>query len=174
MSCSVIFFAKAWQSWCRFSAAVDRCRCKWHDLEWISSLLCSKIKQQVSRGAPVCGASQDMRAYLNERVDDSHVRTGVEHFVEVRLSVDELQLVELFVVLEERVVLADSQSGCGGFRGVWRRTIAHLMSSVWRLFQVAHTLDTTVSCLCENCDSHNRTPLQLNFAPASYLLCTAA
>lgn len=29
-----------------------------------------------------------MRAYLNERVDNSNVRTGIEHFVEVGLSVD--------------------------------------------------------------------------------------
>lgn len=53
------------------------------------------------RGAPVCGVPRDICTYLDERVDDSYVGTGVEHFVEVGLSVDELQLVELLVVLEE-------------------------------------------------------------------------
>lgn len=45
--------------------------------------------------------------YLDERVDDSYVRTGVEHFVEVGLPVDELQLVELLIVLQE-----DSHVSC--------------------------------------------------------------
>lgn len=56
-----------------------------------------------------CGLKQDDRlitvpwfAYLNERVDDSNVRTGIEHFVEIGLSVDKFQLVELLIVLVER------------------------------------------------------------------------
>lgn len=55
-----------------------------------------------NQSAPVCGASQYAMAYLNERVDDSNVRTGVEHFVEVGLPVDEFQLVELLIVLQEK------------------------------------------------------------------------
>lgn len=54
-----------------------------------------------NHSAPVCRASQYAMAYLNERVDDSNVRTGVEHFVEVGLPVDEFQLVELLIVLQE-------------------------------------------------------------------------
>lgn len=50
----------------------------------------------------VSGVQQDRRVYLNERVDDSYVRTGVEHFVEVGLPVDEFQLVELLIVLQEK------------------------------------------------------------------------
>lgn len=41
-------------------------------------------------------------AYLNEWVDYSNVRTGIKHFVEVGLSVDEFELVELLIVLEEK------------------------------------------------------------------------
>lgn len=81
-------------------------------------MLCSKIMEQTYQSAPVCGVLQDIRAYLNERVDNSHIRTGGEHFVEVGLPVDEFQLVELFIVLEEKIVLADSQLGCRGLRGV--------------------------------------------------------
>lgn len=64
----------------------------------------------------MCGVLQRIEAYLNERVDDSYVRTGVEHFVEVRLPVDELQLVELLIVLEEKTRLADSRRGCEASR----------------------------------------------------------
>lgn len=60
----------------------------------------------------MCGVLQDIRPYLNERVDNSYVRTGVEHFVKVGLPVDKFQLVELLIVLEEETVLADSQKGC--------------------------------------------------------------
>ncbi len=72
------------------------------EMEWISSLLCSKRKRQAYQRAPVCGVLQEISAYLNERVDDSYVRTGVEHFVEVGLPVDEFQLVELLIVLKEK------------------------------------------------------------------------
>lgn len=61
----------------------------------------------------MCGALQDIWAYLDERVDNSYIRTGVEHFVEVGLPVDEFQLVEFLIVLEEKITLADSQEGCG-------------------------------------------------------------
>lgn len=74
----------------------------------ISSLLRSKTKRQVSWRAPVCVwcVFQVFRAYLYERVDDSYIRTGVEHFVEVGLPVDKFQLVELLIVLKENSGLA--------------------------------------------------------------------
>lgn len=50
---------------------------------------------------------QNVRPYLDEWVDDSYVRTRVEHFVEVGLPVDEFQLVELLIVLQEEDTLAD-------------------------------------------------------------------
>lgn len=87
-------------------------------MEWISSLLCSKIKRQAHQSAPVCGVLQDIRTYLNERVDNSYVRTGVEHFVEVGLPVDKFQLVELLIILEEKTMLADRQKGCGRLMGL--------------------------------------------------------
>lgn len=37
--------------------------------------------------------------YLDKRVDNTNVGTGVEDLVEPRLSVDQLQLVKLFVIL---------------------------------------------------------------------------
>lgn len=40
-------------------------------------------------------------SYLDEWVDHSDIRAGVENLVEVGLSVDQLQLVELLIVLEE-------------------------------------------------------------------------
>lgn len=104
-------------------------------MEWISSLLCGKIKRQSYQSAPVCGVLQDTRAYLNERVDNSYIRTGVEHFVEVRLPVDKFQLVELLIVLKEKNMLADSQKRLWKTQGtVERLEITHLMSSVCRLF----------------------------------------
>lgn len=108
-------------------------------------MLCSKIKQQACQSAPVCGVLQDIRAYLDERVDNSYVRTGVEHFVEVGLPVDEFQLVELLIVLEEKITLADSLKGRGRLN---RLKITHLMSSVCKLFFEAYTLDTAVLCCC--------------------------
>lgn len=56
-----------------------------------------------NQSAPVCGLSQYSMAYLNEGVDNSNVRTGVEHFVEVGLPVDKFQLVELLIVLQEKI-----------------------------------------------------------------------
>lgn len=56
----------------------------------------------------MCDALQDIWAYLDERVDNSYIRTGVEHFVEVGLPVDKFQLVELLIVLDEKITLADS------------------------------------------------------------------
>lgn len=69
------------------------------------------------QSAPVCGLFQDFRAYLNERVDDSNIRTGVEHFVEVCLPVDKFQLVELLIILEERTMLAHNWKGCAKLKG---------------------------------------------------------
>lgn len=89
-------------------------------MEWISSLLCSEIKRQAYQSAPVCGVLQDIRAYLNERVDNSNIRTGIEHFVEVGLPVDKFQLVELLIVLEEKTMLAHSQKGCRRLKGLWK------------------------------------------------------
>ena len=71
-------------------------------MERVSSLRGSRRKRQADQSASVCGVLQDIRAYLNQRVDNSYVRTGVEHFVEVGLPVDELQLVELLIVLEQK------------------------------------------------------------------------
>ena len=41
-------------------------------------------------------------SYLDEWVDHSDVRAGVENLVKVGLSVDQLQLVELLIILEEQ------------------------------------------------------------------------
>lgn len=41
----------------------------------------------------------DGRPYLNERVDHAHVGAGVEHFIEARFSVHQLQLVKLLIIL---------------------------------------------------------------------------
>ena len=95
-------------------------------MEWISSLLCRKIKRQADQSAPVCGVLQDIRAYLDEWVDNSYIRTGVEHFVEVGLPVDEFQLVELLIILEEKTMLADSQKGCGRLKGLWNDWKSHI------------------------------------------------
>lgn len=89
-----------------------------NEMEWISSLLCRTIKRQAFRSAPLCGVLQDFRAYLNEGVDNSNVRTGIEHFVEIGLSVDKFQLVELLIVLGEKTTLAHSQKGCGRVTGL--------------------------------------------------------
>ncbi len=100
-------------------------------------MLCSKTKRQVYQSAPVCGVLQEIGSYLDERVDDSYVRTGVEHFVKVGLSVDKFQLVELLIVLKEKSVLADSQNGCRRLKGL---KITNLMSSVCRRFVEAKYL----------------------------------
>lgn len=64
-----------------------------HDINCLSSVICSdRLIHHVLR---------DGRTYLNEWVDDSYIRTGVEHFVEVGLPVDKFQLVELLIILEE-------------------------------------------------------------------------
>lgn len=39
--------------------------------------------------------------HLDQRVDDTNIGTGIEDFAESRLSVDQLQLVELLVILEQ-------------------------------------------------------------------------
>lgn len=41
-------------------------------------------------------------AHLDKRVDYTDVGTGIEDLVEARLSVDQLQLVELLVILQKR------------------------------------------------------------------------
>lgn len=53
-------------------------------------------------------------AHLDEGIYYSHVGTGVEHFVEVGLSVHQLQLVELFVVLHVHREMP-VRSWCSGF-----------------------------------------------------------
>lgn len=45
------------------------------EMEWTSSCV-------------LCGVLQEIRAYLNEWIDNSNIRTGIEHFVEVGLPVD--------------------------------------------------------------------------------------
>lgn len=40
--------------------------------------------------------------HLNKRVDDTDIGTGVKDLVESRLSVDQLQLVELLVILYKK------------------------------------------------------------------------
>ena len=42
-----------------------------------------------------------MEAHLDQWVDHANVGTGVKHFAEACLSVDQLQLVELLVILAE-------------------------------------------------------------------------
>lgn len=42
--------------------------------------------------------------HLDQRVDDTNIGTGIEDFAESRLSVDQLQLVELLVILEQKSV----------------------------------------------------------------------
>lgn len=41
-----------------------------------------------------------MAAHLDKWVDDANVGTGVEYLVEARVSVHQLQLVELLVILQ--------------------------------------------------------------------------
>lgn len=69
-------------------------------------------------------------SYLDEWVDDSDVGAGVEDLVEVGLSVDQLQLVELLIVLkEEKQVISsrevfpwnDSRPGSGTKYGSQKR-----------------------------------------------------
>lgn len=58
-------------------------------MDRISFLPWTETRRQADHSAPVYHQKK-MRAYLNERVDYSNVRTGIEHFVEVGLSVDQL------------------------------------------------------------------------------------
>lgn len=52
--------------------------------------------------------------YLDEWVDDSDIGAGVEHLVEVGLSVDQLQLVELLIILDEEKQVISCQKGSRG------------------------------------------------------------
>lgn len=74
-----------------------QCPFEWYEMERTLSLLALGSGQ-----SPVRGVVPDIRAYLDERVDDSYVGTGIKHFVKVCLSVDQLQLVELFIILKEK------------------------------------------------------------------------
>lgn len=84
-------------------------------MRWTGYIIFAVDSKQTNQSAPVCGVSQYSMAYLNERVDNSNVRTDVEHFVEVGLPVDELQLVELLIVLQEK----NQQSGQANPAIVW-------------------------------------------------------
>lgn len=52
-------------------------------------------------------SKEKMLAYLNERVNYTDIGAGVEHFVEVGLSVYKLQLVELLVILYTAADISD-------------------------------------------------------------------
>lgn len=69
-------------------------------MRWTGYHFCCGLKTNQSECA--CGVSQYSMPYLDERVDNSNIRTGVEHFVEVGLPVDKFQLVELLIVLQEK------------------------------------------------------------------------
>lgn len=47
-------------------------------------------------------ASDQCNSNLYKGVYDPNIRIGVEHFVEARLSIHQLQLIELLVILEQR------------------------------------------------------------------------
>lgn len=73
-------------------------------MDRISVLLRTETRRQADHNSLVCHKEnwKRWRAYLNEWVDYSNVRTGIKHFVEVGLSVDKFELVELLIVLEKK------------------------------------------------------------------------
>lgn len=64
-------------------------------------------------------------SYLDQRVDNSYVGAGVEHFVEVGLPVDQFQLVELFIVLGEKSPLAERRASVSAVSTVCYPKLKH-------------------------------------------------
>lgn len=72
-----------------------------------------EMNQCLLTGSSECPCNcvlENIRAYLDEGVDNSYVGTGIEHLVEVGLPVDQFQLVELLIILEEKITLDCTQA----------------------------------------------------------------